>query len=145
MNRFLNIRLYILLLAGLCANFVSANNSAFQPFIAQGDNLIYVTTADFDGVGAKDFVVASTVSGKVIAFQRPDLINNPSADNRLWEFQPPTTMGIRIIADDVMQISTIRVSLLKVGATIKKTKKHIYYRLSKAFVCQDLLRQLILQ
>lgn len=43
------------------------------------------------------------------------------------------------------QVSTIRVSLLKVGATIKKTKRRIYYRFSKAFAHQDLLRQLILQ
>lgn len=43
------------------------------------------------------------------------------------------------------QISTIRVSLLKVGATIKRTKRRIYYRFSKAFPHQDLLRQLILQ
>ncbi|MCK4922235.1 MAG: hypothetical protein KAS71_14385 [Bacteroidales bacterium] len=105
MNSFLNIRLNILFLACLCASFVSANNSAFQPFSAQGDNLMHVTTADFDGVGVKDFVVALTVSGKVIAFQRPDLIINPLADNRLWEFQPPTSMGIRIVADEVMDDS----------------------------------------
>lgn len=43
------------------------------------------------------------------------------------------------------QISTIRASLLKVGATIKITKRRIYYRFSKAFVHQALLRQLILQ
>jgi len=43
------------------------------------------------------------------------------------------------------QVSTIRVTLLKVGATIKKTKRRIYYRFSKAFPHQDLLRQLILQ
>ncbi len=43
------------------------------------------------------------------------------------------------------QVSTIRVALLKVGATIKKTKRRIYYRFSKAFVHQDLLRELILQ
>ncbi len=43
------------------------------------------------------------------------------------------------------QVSTIRVALLKVGATIKKTKRRIYYRFSKAFPHQDLLRQLILQ
>lgn len=43
------------------------------------------------------------------------------------------------------QIDTIRASLLKVGATIKKTKRRIYYRFSKAFVHQELLRQLILQ
>jgi len=43
------------------------------------------------------------------------------------------------------QIHTIRVSLLKVGATIKKTKRRIYYRLSEAFVYQDLFRQLVAQ
>lgn len=43
------------------------------------------------------------------------------------------------------QISTIRVSLLKVGATIKRTKRRIYYCFSKAFPQQELLRQLILQ
>jgi hypothetical protein len=43
------------------------------------------------------------------------------------------------------QIDTIRVSLLKIGATIKKTKRRVYYRFSKAFVHQELLRQLILQ
>jgi len=43
------------------------------------------------------------------------------------------------------QISTIRVALLKVGATIKKTKRRIYYRFSRAFPHQDLLRELILQ
>ncbi len=42
-------------------------------------------------------------------------------------------------------IDTIRVRLLKIGATIKKTKKRIYYQLSKAFVYQDLFRQLITQ
>lgn len=43
------------------------------------------------------------------------------------------------------QIDTIRASLLKVGATIKVTKRRVYYRLSKAFVYQDLLRELLLQ
>lgn len=43
------------------------------------------------------------------------------------------------------QISTIRVCLLKVGATIRKTKRRIYYRLSRSFVWQDLFRQLIAQ
>jgi len=43
------------------------------------------------------------------------------------------------------QISTIRTLLLKVGATIKKTKRRIYYRLSKAFVYQDLFRELATQ
>ena len=36
------------------------------------------------------------------------------------------------------QIDTIRTRLLKVGATIKITKRRIYYHLSKAFVFQDL-------
>jgi len=43
------------------------------------------------------------------------------------------------------QIDTIRVSILKIGATIKKTKRRIYYRFSKAFVFQDLFRELALQ
>lgn len=41
------------------------------------------------------------------------------------------------------QINTIRALLLKVGASIKITKRRIYYRFSKAFVYQDLFRQLI--
>lgn len=43
------------------------------------------------------------------------------------------------------QISTIRTQLLKIGATIKITKKRIYYQLSKAFVNQDLFREIITQ
>lgn len=43
------------------------------------------------------------------------------------------------------QINTIRTLLLKVGATIKKTKRRIYYRLSKAFVYQALFRELVFQ
>lgn len=43
------------------------------------------------------------------------------------------------------QISSIRTYLLKVGATIKVTKRRIYYRLSKAFVYKDLFRELITQ
>ena len=43
------------------------------------------------------------------------------------------------------QISTIRTYLLKVGATIKITKRRIFYRLSKAFVYKDLFRELITQ
>jgi len=41
------------------------------------------------------------------------------------------------------QIDTIRTRLLKIGATIKITKRRIYYRLSKAFVFQDLFKSLI--
>lgn len=51
----------------------------------------------------------------------------------------------RFTAAKKWQINTIRVSLLKVGATIKKTKRRIYYRFSKAFVFQDLFRELALQ
>jgi hypothetical protein len=43
------------------------------------------------------------------------------------------------------QISTIRSRLLKVGATIRKTKRRITYQLSKAFVRQALFRELIAQ
>ncbi len=43
------------------------------------------------------------------------------------------------------QINTIRTNLLKVGATIKVTKKRIYYQLSRAFVYQDLFREIITQ
>jgi len=43
------------------------------------------------------------------------------------------------------QISTIRTYLLKVGATIKITKKRIFYQLSKAFVYKDLFREIITQ
>ena len=43
------------------------------------------------------------------------------------------------------QISSIRIYLLKVGATIKITKRRIYYKLSKAFVYKDLFRQIITQ
>ena len=43
------------------------------------------------------------------------------------------------------QISTIRTSLLKIGATIKKTKRRIYYKLSRAFVFQDLFLELVKQ
>jgi len=43
------------------------------------------------------------------------------------------------------QISSIRTYLLKVGATIKITKKRILYQLSKAFVYKDLFREIIIQ
>lgn len=43
------------------------------------------------------------------------------------------------------QIDSIRTYLLKVGATIKTTKKRVFYSLSKAFVFQDLFRELIFQ
>lgn len=43
------------------------------------------------------------------------------------------------------QIHTIRTRLLKVGATIRTTKRRIYYRLSKAFAFRRLFRELIVQ
>ncbi len=43
------------------------------------------------------------------------------------------------------QISSIRTYLLKVGATIRITKRRVFYKLSKAFVFQKLLRELIFQ
>ncbi len=43
------------------------------------------------------------------------------------------------------QIDTIRVSLLKVGATLKVTKRRVQYKFSKAFGQQELLTELLLQ
>ena len=43
------------------------------------------------------------------------------------------------------QISSIRTYLLKVGATIKITKRRIFYQLSKAFVYKNLFREIIFQ
>jgi hypothetical protein len=43
------------------------------------------------------------------------------------------------------QISSIRTYLLNVGASLKITKKRIYYQLSKAFVYKDLFREIITQ
>ena len=64
---------------------VNASQAAFKPFAAQG-NTIHVTTADFDGVGARDFVVAATVDGTVTAYARIADIVDPGADNRLWSY-----------------------------------------------------------
>ncbi|WP_136065102.1 hypothetical protein [Pontiella sulfatireligans] len=91
-------------LAGvLTAVSCEAAQTAFQPFNTQGDNLIHVTTADFDGVGAKDFVVGMSIEGKVMAFQRTDQIVDPaSATNRLWEYQTPCSFNIMIDAGDAI-------------------------------------------
>ena len=43
------------------------------------------------------------------------------------------------------QISSIRTYLLKVGASIKITKKRIYSQLSKSFVYKGLFLQIITQ
>ena len=59
----------------------------FQPYNTQGDNLIHIAAADFDGVGVKDYVVAMDMDSKIIAFDRPMDITDPNADNRLWEYE----------------------------------------------------------
>jgi hypothetical protein len=79
--------------------------TALSAYSAQGDNLIHVTTADFDAIGAKDYVVAMSVDGKVIAFDRPDAITDPSADNRLWEYAPGPSFGITIEAGEAISAS----------------------------------------
>ena len=43
------------------------------------------------------------------------------------------------------QIDTLRTRLLKVGATLRKTKRRIYYRLSRAFAYQGLFKNLLMQ
>ena len=43
------------------------------------------------------------------------------------------------------QIDTIRAAILKIGATIKVTKRRIYYHLSKSFVNQKLFLEVINQ
>ena len=92
-------------IAVFCVSFFqvfSQEKKAFQPYNTQGDNLIHITTADFDGVGARDYVVAMTVEGKLIAFKRPDQIDNPEINNRLWEYSELPTMAYRIIAAEVV-------------------------------------------
>ena len=90
-----------ILSAGLLGAFSFASaQSAFQPYSAQGDNLIHVTTADFDAIGAKDYVVGMSVDNKLMAFNRPALIVDPSSStNRLWEFDLPT-FAVMIAAAD---------------------------------------------
>ncbi|WP_289053396.1 T9SS type A sorting domain-containing protein [Carboxylicivirga marina] len=96
----------LLVLTAIALNSVFVNaQSSFQPYNTQGDNLIHITTADFDELGAKDYVVAMTVEGKVIAFNRIDQITDPSADNRLWEYTALPSMGLRIIAGDINEDS----------------------------------------
>lgn len=41
------------------------------------------------------------------------------------------------------QVDTIRTLLLKVGGTIKRTKKRIIYKLYKSFVYKDLFTELL--
>ncbi len=58
----------ILFVASVSAARLS--QGAFTPFAAKS-NLIHVGTADFDGVGARDFVVAADVDGGISAFAPP--------------------------------------------------------------------------
>jgi len=76
--------------------------SAFQPYTTSGDNLIHVTTADFDGVGVKDHIVVMSTNGKVIAYPRPETIRNAEKDQRLWEFAGGPTMGMKLEAADAI-------------------------------------------
>ncbi|VGO16427.1 hypothetical protein PDESU_05018 [Pontiella desulfatans] len=74
----------------------------FIPHNTQSNNLIHVRTADFDGVGTKDYVVAMTVDEKLIAFNRPVDIADPSADNRRWQVDLPN-FAIMIETADIDQ------------------------------------------
>ncbi len=76
--------------------------TGFVPHNTQGNNLIHVRTADFDGVGAKDYVVAMTVDEKLIAFDRPEDITDPAADNRRWQVDLPN-FAIMIETGDIDQ------------------------------------------
>ncbi len=63
-----------------------------------------------------------------------------------YEFMRLIKEEIKQIGDKTAQkwqVNSIRTYLLKVGATIKQTKKRVYYKLSKAFVYQDLFLKLI--
>ena len=72
--------------AAECEAHCNRPSPAFQPYSAQG-NTIHVATADLDGVGVRDFVVAGTTEGRISAYQRPDTITDPVADNRLWSVE----------------------------------------------------------
>jgi len=84
MNYF--IQRILISIALLFAFMVVGAQNAFQAFNTQGNNLIHITTADFDAVGSKDFVVAMTMTGKVMAFNRIAEITDPSDNNVLWEY-----------------------------------------------------------
>lgn len=63
-----------------------------------------------------------------------------------YEFMRLIKEEIRQVGDKIAekwQVNSIRTYLLKVGATIKVTKRRVYYKLSKAFVYQDLFQKLI--
>jgi hypothetical protein len=81
----------IIFIGMLGAVLCASAQTAFQPYNTQGDNLIHVTTADFDAVGAKDYVVGMSVNNKLMAYNRPAAMVDPSSStNRLWEFDLPT-------------------------------------------------------
>jgi len=88
------------------ASIVSTNEFwpriGFVPHNTQGDNLIHVRTTDFDGVGVKDYVVGMTVDEKLIAFNRPADITDPTADNRRWQVDLPN-FAIMIETADIDQ------------------------------------------
>ena len=68
------------------------------------------------------------------------------ASSLTYEFFRLIKEEIAIISDETAkkwQVSSIRTYLLKVGATIKVTKRRVYYMLSKSFVYQDLFQKLI--
>jgi len=88
------------ILVGLAAG-APAQKTCFQPYNTQGDNIIHVTTADFDGIGVKDYVVCMSVDNKLMAFNRPAVIVDPSSPtNRLWEAKLPT-FAVMIAAADI--------------------------------------------
>lgn len=88
------------------ASVVSTNDHwpriGFVPYNTQGRNLIHVRTADFDGVGAKDYVVGMTVGEKLVAFDRPDTVTDPAADHERWQVDLPN-FAIMIETGDIDQ------------------------------------------
>ena len=64
------------------------SQEAFQLYNAQG-NTLHIGTYDFGNVGAKEIVVAMMTNGTVTCYQRPGLMVDSSADNRLWSFHSP--------------------------------------------------------
>ena len=63
-----------------------------------------------------------------------------------YEFMRLIKEEIKQVGDKIAekwQVNSIRTYLLKVGATIKKTKNRVYYKFSKSFVYQDLFLKII--
>ncbi|AQQ09938.1 Lambda-carrageenase precursor [Sedimentisphaera cyanobacteriorum] len=96
LSRFLpNQRVVFLLLCVF--GFQAMAQSAFQPYNTGSDNIIHITAADFDGVGAKDYVVCMSVQGKIKAYDRPALHPQGSSP-LLWEYSTPVSFNIMIKA-----------------------------------------------